>query len=352
VALAVVVRVAGWLLRLAVRRGGDDAAKDVEILVLRHQLSVLKRGCSKPKLSWRDRALIGLAAGVLPRERWSAFVVRPKTILEWNRRLAARRWRQPPRRRGRPPLDAEVVAVICRLARENPGWGYRRIAGELRKLGVAVSATAVRKHILGHGFGPAPRRGGPSWTEFLRAQAEVMLATDFFSIDTAFGRRFYALFFIEVKTRVVHLAGVTEHPNGAWMLQVGRNLLGDLAEVGAKVRFLIRDRDAKFAGSFDRLLADAGIETVGSPIRAPRANAFAERWVRTVRGECLDQLIIVSRAQTERALRRYLRHYNAERPHLGLDLDTPQPRGQVLPVGTIGRRDVLGGIIHEYHRAA
>jgi transposase InsO family protein len=242
--------------------------------------------------------------------------------------------------------------VICRLARENPAWGYRRIAGELRKLGLAVSATAVRNHLLRHGMGPAPRRGGPSWTEFLRAQAEVMFATDFFSIDTAFGRRFYALFFIELKTRVVRLAGVTEHPNEAWMLQVGRNLLGDAAEVGATVRFLIRDRDAKFAASFDRLLADSGIETVRTPIRAPRANAFAERWVRTVRGECLDHLIIVTRAQAERALRRYVGHYNAERPHLGLGLDTPHPRGEVPPVGTIGRRDVLGGIIHEYHRAA
>jgi transposase InsO family protein len=175
-----------------------------------------------------------------------------------------------------------------------------------------------------------------------------MLATDFFCVDTAFGRRFYALFFIELRSRVVHLAGVTEHPDGAW--QIGRNLLGDLGDTGARGKFLIRDCDTKFSACFDRLLADAGIRTVRTPVRSPRPNAFAERWVRTVRTECLDRLIIVSRAQAERALRRYVAHYNAERPHLGLGLDTPEPHFGVVPTGSICRKDILGGIIHEYRR--
>lgn len=281
--LDLVFRVASLLLRLMVSRRRDELAKDVEIVVLRHQLAVLRRAQKRPKLAWSDRALMVLASRVMPRERWRSFGVQPATILDWQRRLVRRRWRRSSKPRGRPRLDAERVQLICRLARENRGWGYLRIAGEMRKLGVAVSASAVRTVMRRHGLGPAPRRDGPSWSEFLKAQAKSTLATDFFSVDTVFGRRFYVLFVIELHSRVVRILGVTEHPNEAWMTQVGRNLLADVTDAGSRVKFFLRDRDTKFCAAFDSLLAGAGISTVRIPVRAPRANAFAERWVKTVR---------------------------------------------------------------------
>ena len=327
-------------------------AKDAEILVLRHQLAVLRRQVPRPRFSWSDRALFTLFSSLVLRERWRSFLVTPETVLGWHRRLVKRHWTHPHRRPGRPALAEETVELICRLARENPRWGYLRIVGELKKLGVAVSKGAVAGVLRRHGLRPAPRRQGPSWPELLHAQATAILATDFFTVDTVALRRYYVLFAVELHSRAVHVLGVTANPDGAWAAQVARNFVFDLEERGRQFRFLLRDRDTKFTTSFDAVMASAGIKVVRTPVQAPRANAFAERWVGTVRRECLDHLLTVSRRQIEPVLADYIGHYNRARPHRALHLDVPEPSSGTRPVGTVRRRDVLGGIVHEYERAA
>ena len=277
----------------------DAFSKDAEIVVLRHQLAVLRREVGRTRFNWADRALIALLASVVPRERWRGFLVTPQTVLDWHRRLVRRHWSYPHRCPGRPRLADETVELICRLARENPRWGYLRIVGELKKLGVAVSKTSVATVLRSHGHRPAPRRQGPSWSQFLRAQAELVLATDFFTVDSVLLRRYYVLFVVEVKSRVVHLLGVTANPDGSWVTQVARNFAADLEEQRLSFRFLLRDRDTKFTASFDSVMASVGIQVVRTPVKAPRANAFAERWVRTVRQECADHVLFASRRQLE-----------------------------------------------------
>ena len=230
--------------------------------------------------------------------------------------------------------------------------GYLRIVGELKKLGVPVSKTSVAAILRRHGLRPAPRRQGPSWSEFLRTQAEAVLATDFFTVDTVLLRRYYVLFVVEVRSRVVHLLGVTANPDGSWVAQVARNFTADLEENGLSFRFLLRDRDTKFTAGFDAVMATAGVKALRTPVQAPRANAFAERWVRTARDDCLDHLLVVSRRQLESLLCDYVRHYNQARPHRGLHLAVPEPRSGPGRRGTVRCRDVLGGIIDEYDRAA
>ncbi len=333
----------------------DDLAKDTEILMLRHQLAILRRQASRPRFSWTDRALIAGLARLLPRERWAAFLVTPETILRWHRALVRRHWTYPHRRPGRPALPEETVDLIVRLARENRRWGYLRIAGELKKLGVTVSKGSVANVLRRHRLPPAPRRAGPSWAEFLRAQAKRSVATDFFTVDTVLLRRYYVLFVIEVERRVVHILGVTTNPNGPWVTQVARNFCADLEDAGRRVRFLIRDRDTKFTTSFDEVFASIGSKTVLIPVRAPNANAFAERWVRTVREDCLDHLLVVSGHHLERVLAEYVTHYNRGRPHRSLDLTPPRltvSSDLTGSTGAIRRRDLLGGLIHEYELAA
>jgi hypothetical protein len=252
-----------------------------------------------------------------------------------------------------------VVELVVRLARGNPRWGYLRIVGECRKLGVTVSATSVRSILRTRRLGPAPRRDGPSWAEFLRGQAVGTIACDFLTVETIGLTRLYVLFFIELEHRRVHLAGITARPTGAWVGQQARNLLMELDERADRFRFLIRDRDAKFTTTFDAVFAAAGIEALKIPPRAPRANAYAERWVRTVRAECLDWVLVRSDRHLDRILTAYLAHYNTARPHRGINLDMPTPSAGPTKVGTpasaagrIERVDVLGGLIHEYRRAA
>jgi putative transposase len=248
----------------------DTIAKDAEILVLRHQVAVLRRQVSRARFTWSDRALVALLAGLIPRERWTAFVVTPKTILDWHRRLVARRWTYPHRRPGRPSLEQETVELIVRFARENPRWGYLRIVGELRKLGITVSKASVATVLSRHGLPPAPRREGSTWSQFLSAQAKGILATDFFGVDSVTLRRYYVLFVIEVDSRVVHLLGVTTNPAMAWIVQVARNFTSDLEDAGRRFRFLIRDRDTKFTASFDEVFRASGIEAIRTPVRSPQ----------------------------------------------------------------------------------
>ena len=326
--------------------------KDIELLVLRHELEVLRRQVARPKLRAADRALLAAAACHLPRSSRGARLVTPRTLLRWHRALVRRKWRQPPGRRGRPPVPAEVRAVVLRLARENPRWGHRRISGELAKLGLRVSPTTVRRLLARAGLGPAPRRSGPGWREFLRAQAASIVACDFFTVESVLLRRYYVLFFIAHASRRVWLAGCSTNPTGAWVTQQARNLGLDLADEG--MRFLIRDRDSKYSGAFDEVFRSSGIRIVKTPVRAPQANAIAERFVRTVRAECLDWLLILNRRHLERVLRVYVEHYNTQRPHRALKLQPPQP-AEPPPTPTIGeiqRHDRLGGLIHEYYRDA
>jgi putative transposase len=328
---------------------------EVEVVVLRHQLKVLKRQVGRPRLRRRDRLFMAAISRTLPRARWSSFVVSPQTLLRWHRELVRRKWTH--RRRsvgGRPPIPDEVREFILRMARENPRWGCIRIRGELAKLGVRISATKIRTLLRANGLGPAPRRGGPTWSEFLRSQAHGILALDFFCVETAWLRTLYVLFAIQVRTRRVHVLGVTRNPDSAWVTQQARNLA--VGEGLEGIRFVIRDRDSKFSGPFDEVFRSEGVRIIKTPVRAPRANAFAERWVRTVRTECLDWILVLGRRHLERVLRTYTAHYNTKRPHRGLDLRTPDPRRDPhdgLPHAAHFRmRDLLGGLIHEYELAS
>ena len=300
----------------------------------------------------RCRVLLAAASGLLGRERWRSFPVSPQTLLRWHRELVRRKWTCRRRRRaGRPRIGGEAARLTLRLAEENPRSGYRRIQGELRKLGVTVSATAIRSLLLRHGLTPAPRREGPSWKEFLACQASGILACDFFTVETVRLKTLYVLFFIELSTRRVRLASVSAHPHSAWMAQQARNLAieGRLGEI----RFLIRDRDAKFSGPFDEVFRSEGVRVIRTPIRSPKANAFAERFVKTVRRECWDHPLIFGERHAQRVLREYLRHDNEERPHRGLALETPEPGATLRRSdGAVVRVDRLGGLIHEYHRIA
>ena len=343
--------------QLLVLLARGDTRKDLEILVLRHQLAVLRRQIARPKLQPADRALLAALSRALPRSRWSCFVVKPDTLLRWHRRLVAGAWTYPHRGTGRPPLDQELQQLIIRLASENPRWGYQRIQGELRHLGVRVSATAIRTTLRRHGLGPTPRPTATTWRAFLRRQAAGIVACDFFTVDTIWLRRLYVLFFIELGTRRVHLAGVTGNPNVAWVTQQARNLLLRLEDQGHRVRFLVRDRDAKFSRGFDDVFGSEGAQVLVTPVQAPNANAYAERWVRTIRNECLDWLLIASRGHLEQVLRIYVRHYNQHRPHRALGLEPPDPSAGPTLVGEarrtpVRRWDLLGGLVHEYQRAA
>ncbi len=332
-------------------------AKDLEIVVLRHQLDVLKRPTGRPRFRLQDRLLLAALSRLIPRARWGSFMVRPETLLRWHRYLVtgrARRWGS--QSGGRPPTPEQTKELVLRLARENRRWGYKRIQGELLKLGHHVPATTIRDILRRNGLGPAPRRGGMSWSEFLSRQASSMLAADFFTVYTLWGTTLYVLFFIELQTRRVHVTGSTARPDSAWVTQQARNLAFSLSDREQPLRFLIHDRDTKFTATFDEVFRTEGVEVIRTPIQSPRANAIAERWVRTVRAECLDWLLITGRRHLNEVLHTYVEHYNRARPHRGLDLsipDSPSPDvNEPIPLSAIVRRDRLGGLIHEYEHAA
>ena len=268
--------------QLLVLLAGGDAAKDLEILVLRHQLAVLRRQTPRPRFEPADRAVLAAISHRLPRARWWCFFVRPETLLRWHRRLVAGAWTTHTAT-GRPQLDQELQQLIVRLAKENPRWGYQRIKGELLRLDMPVSATAIRTTLRRHGLDPTPRPTTTTWRAFLCQQAAGIVACDFFTVGTIWLRRLYVLFLIELATRRVHLAGVTSNPDGAWVIQQAHNLFLVTADGGQRLRFVLRDRDAKFSRGFDEVFRAEGAEVVVTPVQAPNANAYAERWIRTVR---------------------------------------------------------------------
>src|SRR6266849_8379206 len=340
------------VLRLLVGRRRSELAKDIELLVLRHQLGVLRRQHPRPSMLAADRALLAALTRVLPSGHRQRLIVKPQTLLRWHRELVRRKWVQPTPKLGRPRVDRRVRELVLRLARENPRWGYPRIAGELLKLGVHVSPSTVRRLLLAAGLTPAPRRSGPSWREFLRQQAASVLACDFFTVETLTLRRYYVLFFIELGSRRVHIVGCTPNPTGAWVTQQARNL--SFTGVLERTRFLIHDRDSKLSAAFDEACRSEGIKVIHTPVRAPQANAYAERFVRTIRAECLDWLLIVGRRHLEHVLRAYMTHYNRGRPHRARSLQPPEAIDGTDPpgAGAIERHDLLGGLIHEYRTAA
>jgi transposase InsO family protein len=332
-----------------------SAAKDVEVLVLRHEVAILCRTNPRPRMDWADRAVFAALVRRLPRALRGHRLVTPDTILRWHRRLLRRRWTYP-NRTGRPPIEDVVTALVIRMARENPRWGYVRIQGELLSLGHRMGASTIRRILQRHHIPPAAsRHTDTTWRQFLRTQATSMLAVDFFHVDCAVTlRRLYVLFVLEVGDRYLHVLGVTGHPDGPWTTQQARNLVMDLGDHAARFRFLVRDRAGQFAASFDAVLADAGIEVVKIPPRCPRANCFAERFVLTVRTEVTDRMLIFGERHLRSVLAQYSLHYNRQRPHRALQLRPPRPQAPIPePVhGKIRRRPVLGGLINEYEPAA
>jgi putative transposase len=342
------VRLCGWLVLLS----HSTASKDAELLVLRHEVAVLRRTHPRPRLDWADRAVLTALIRFLPARLRMHRLVTPGTVLRWHRRLVNRHWTYP-HRTGRPPVSTEITALIERLATENNSWGYQRIQGELLKLGHRVSASTIRRVLRALKIPPAPQRNtGTTWRKFLHTQASTMLATDFFHVDCAVTlQRLYCLFVIEVGSRYVHILGVTANPDGPWTTQQIRNLLMDLGDRAAGFRFMVRDRAGQFTASFDAVLADAGIDAVKIPPRSPRANAYAERFVLTARTEMTDRMLIFGQRHLRTILTRYEAHYNGRRPHRSRQLHPPRPDHPAVDLSK-ERVSVLGGLINEYERAA
>ncbi len=355
--LALLYSLLRLLLDVLLVRGHSEASLQSEVLLLRHQLRVLQRQARRPRWQPGDRLLLAALSRRLAQTAWASFLVRPETILRWHRELVRRKWaafgRRPRRQRGRPPLTGECQQLILRLARENPGWGYRRIQGELRKLGHEVSATSIRGILRRHRVPPAPRRSGLSWQRFLRAQAGAVLACDFFTVDTIWLKQLYVLFFIELASRRVFVAGCTERPTAAWVTQQARNLIWELGEADLRPKLLIHDRDSKFAAGFDEVFRSEGVRLVTTPYRAPRANAVCERWIGSIRREALDWLLIMGERHLRHVLREYVEHYNLARPHRSLGLRAPLGRQELgESIGGVVCRSRLGGLLHEYSRRA
>ncbi|MDH6113564.1 putative transposase [Kitasatospora sp. MAP12-15] len=343
----------------------SDREKDVEILALRHQLTVLERQLHGDRVQFapEDRAILAALLAPLPRAllRRLRLLVRPDTVLRWHRDLARRQHakRCRPKRPGRPRTVNSIRALVLRLAQENPSWGYRRIHGELLVLGVAVAASTVWEILKQAGIDPAPERTSTTWADFLRSQADALLACDFFETVTLTGTRMYVFAVIEHASRRIRILGATAHPSASWVVQAAKNLVMDLEDAGCQARFLIRDRDGKFPDLFDAVLKDAGIEVVLSGVRMPRMNSITERWVQTCRRELLNRTLIWNQRHLLYALREFEQFYNAHRPHQGIANARPL---QPLPVPIadpvqMGRLDIrrherLGGILHEYQHAA
>jgi putative transposase len=331
-AYLILTRVLSWLALLA----RSDAAKDVEILVLRHEVTVLRRHHPHPRLTWLDRAILSALSRLLPRPLRRLRLVSPRTLLRWHAQLVGRRWTYPRRQPGRPPVAPPIRALVLQMARENPTWGYRRIQGELVGLGHQVAASTVWKILKAAGIDPVPQRSGPSWRQFLTAQAHTILAVDFAHVDTVFLRRLYILLVIEHGRRRVHLAGITAHPTSAWVTQQARNLLIDLGDRADRFRFLIRDRDSKFTAAFDAVFVGAAIRILRCPVRTPRANAIAERFIGTLRRECLDHLLITGPRHLKQVLQEFVEQQDGLRGEVPLPVIGRGPFPRSLPPNPAG----------------
>jgi putative transposase len=336
----------------------SDHDKDLEILLLRQQLRLYERKAKQPRPSrWEKVALASLAAR-LPNLSRVCLVFTPATLLRWHRAIVKRTWtfNNAPKP-GRPPTSAACVELILLLARENPRWGYSKLQGELGKLGHRVAITTIKRLLRQHSLPPAPEHGMSTWRDFLGHYREYTVACDFFTVDTLFLTRLYMLFFIELGSRRVHLAGCTANPDAAWVTQQARQFTWHLQDgEPGPVKFLLHDRDGKFATGFDTVFAAEGIGVIKTPIGAPNANAVAERVGRSIREECLDRLLILNRAHLTFVLKQYLEYYNHRRPHQGLGqrspVLTPDPPTSAAAPAQVRCRPVLGGLLHDYAVAA
>jgi putative transposase len=343
----------------------SDRDKDAEILALRHQITVLERQLASHRVRFTpgDRAFLAALLHRLPPEALCRvrLVVRPDTVLRWHRDLILRRHAAAsrPKRPGRPRTARSIRLLVLRLAHENPGWGYRRIHGELLVLEIKVAASTVWEILQEAGTGPAPERASSTWADFLRSQADALLACDFLETITLSGARLYVLAVIEHASRQIRILSATAHPTASWVTQAARNLIMDLQDAGSRARFLIRDRDGKYPALLDAVLADIGIQVVLSGVQMPRMNSIMERWVQTCRRELLDRTLIWNQRHLIHALREFEQFYNAHRPHQGIanarpmhPLPTPITDPDQIARLDIRRRDRLGGILHEYEHAA
>ena len=355
----------------------SDQEKDLEILMLRQQLSILQRKLKHPiKPSKIEKLTLAVLANRLKRATHQTAnqlrdvirIFEPGTVLRWqsfprtigDRELVRKKWTYPNKNKGgRPSISKETEGlpeghrdgVILRLARENSRLGYGKIVGELLKLGFQVSLTTVRNVLDRYGIQPASvRNGSIGWRHLMTHYKEQILACDFFTVETVFLQTIYVLFFIELGSRRVHFAGITSNPNQVWITQQARQLVWELSDREKPLRFLIHDNDSSFCPAFDAVFRSEGLHVINSPVRAPNANAFSERWVRTVREECLDLILIMNAAHLRRVVIEFVVYYNTARPHQGIDQQTPIPQARPAS-GTIQCRNVLGGIIHDYYRA-
>jgi putative transposase len=346
------------LIRLG-RRSESD--KDLEILLLRRQLAIYERRQERaPHLS-RGEKLTLVVLGIKLKEQTGRTIkamgevirmVKPATLFGWHRELVRRKWTYRHRKAGRPRTDKEIEQLVLRLAREND-WGYERIEGELLKLGYTISHETVGNILQRYGIPPAPEREpSPSWRHLMTHYKDQLLACDFFTVETLFLQTLYVLVFVEIGTRRVHFAGCTAHPDNAWVTQQARQVMWELEDREPGIRFLIRDNDKKFTDAFDTVFRSEGIDVIPTPYRAPNANAYAERWIRSVREECLDKLLIINQAHLRRVMREYMAVFNTARPHQGLDQRIPVPMIDLEHTGPVRSRAVLGGIIHDYYRDA
>jgi len=327
---------------------------EAELLLLRHQLRVVRRQVKRPQLKMADRTIMAALGQRVTRAALVGMLVQPETVLGWHHQLVRRRWAAFGRRRGpgRPGLDPEIQKLILQMAKSNPRWGCVRVRGELLKLGHAVSATAIRNLLRRHRIGPAPLRSRQTWKVFLRAQASAIVLTDFFSVDTVFLKRLYVLLYMELATRRIIWFAVTNQPDAAWVSQQARNVSWELNECGAVARFLIHDHDRKYGGGSDPVFEAEGMTVIRTPIAAPRANSHIERQIGSTRRECLDWLLILNRRHLERVLAVWFAHYNGARPHRGLELRTPIARSDpVRRSGPVICEERLGGLLREYSRA-
>lgn len=342
------------VLRLCLLACRSSRSKDIEILVFRQEIDVLRRQHPRPRIRPEDRLVLTVLQWLRPARERLSLLVTPDTLRRWHRELVKRKWHFGHGVSPRRAIPLENQLVVWRMAKENPTWGYRRIQGELLKVGIDISATSIRRILVVERGRPGPKRD--TWRQFLRAQASSIVACDLFTVETIKLKTLHVLFFIDLHTRRVLIGGVTDGAASVgWCAQVARNLSEAREERDEPIEFLIHDRDYRFGPIFDEVFKAEGIETIRTPWRAPKANAYAERWIRTVRSECLVRLMILNRRHLETVLRTYVDHYNRERPHRGLDLRAPEGDQRLKSVTTgsaIVRRDRLGGLIHEYHRKA
>ncbi|GAB3006853.1 hypothetical protein GCM10027184_75430 [Saccharothrix stipae] len=338
----------------------SEAAKNAELLVLRHENAVLRRQLAgRARYEPADRLWFAALSGLVDRHRWrEVFPVTPGTLLAWHRRLMARKWDYSARRRtGRPPTRAATKRLVLQLAKENSRWGHRRIQGELARLGHRIDYSTVWRILHDAGIDPAPRRDGPTWRQFLTAQTQGIIAADFLHLDTVLGTRLYALAFLEHGTRRLHITGVTAHPTQVWTTQQARNLAADLGHRTESLRFLLRDRDGKYGQAFDAVFLADDLRIIKSAPQAPRMNAHCERVIGTIRRELLDHILITGESHARQVLKTYEDHYNRHRPHQARDQLPPEAQQHPAAVHDLDthkvlRTRILGGLINEYKEAA